>query len=261
MTAEHHGSPCWYELSTTDLAAAGAFYSSVLGWSVMDAGMDGFTYHLAMAGDQAMVAGMMSLDHQDGAPPPNWVVYFACTDCDATVDAIRSGGGGVLTEPADIPGTGRFAIVSDPQGAVFGVLQPEPMEDGSSGRAFDQQAEGHGNWHELMSSDPVAAWEFYSAIFGWTKGEAMDMEAMGTYQLFQHAGSDVGGMMALMGSPLSAWLPYFGSDGIDSAVGRIVEGGGTIQNGPMEVPGGAFVAAATDPQGAWFAVVAPAPED
>lgn len=257
MSSGNQGTPCWYELSTNELDAAGDFYTSVLGWSVADAGMDGFTYHLASAGDGGLVAGLMSNAGQPDARPPNWVVYFTCTDCDATAESIRAAGGGVLAEPADIPGTGRFAVATDPQGAVFGILQAEPMDDGTSGRAFDQTAEGHGNWHELMTSDPAAAFEFYSALFGWTKGEAMEMGEMGTYQLFRCNDADIGGIMSLMGAPVPAWLPYIGVNGVQAAVSRIEAGGGAIQSGPMEVPGGAHVAAATDPHGAWFAVVGP----
>mgnify|MGYP006155995261 FL=1 len=53
------------------------------------------------------------------------------------------------------------------------------------------------------------------------------------------------------------WLPYFGAAGIDAAIAQITASGGTILNGPMEVPGGAFIAQALDPQGAAFAVVGP----
>jgi uncharacterized protein len=257
MNENNHGQPAWYELGTTNLDGAGEFYKSVLGWSVADAGMDGFTYHLATAGDGGMVAGMMSTAEQKESPPPNWVVYFTCTNCDASAESIRNSGGQVMTEPADIPGTGRFAIVADPQGAVFGILQPEPMDDGTSGRAFDQQAPGHGNWHELMTTDPAAALEFYSAQFGWAKGDSMDMDAMGTYQMFRFKDADIGGMMGLGNAPMPLWLTYFGVDGVQDAAARIETGGGAIQQGPMEVPGGIHVAVATDPQGAWFAVAGP----
>ena len=126
----------------------------------------------------------------------------------------------IYREPADIPGTGRFAVVADPQGAAFGILQPEPMpgQEGAGG-AFDQQKAGHGNWNELMTSDPEAGFGFYSDLFGWKKGQAVDMGGMGTYQVFSHDGTDVGGMMGLGNSPVPAWLPYFGANGIEAAIG------------------------------------------
>ena len=253
-----HGKPCWYELSTSadNLGAAEAFYGDVLGWSVRDAGMEGFTYHLATAGGD-MVAGLMELSPEIRNLPPFWMIYFAVDDADKAAADIKAAGGAVHREPADIPGTGRFAVVGDPQGAAFGILQPEPMPDGGAGIAFDQKKPGHGNWQELMSSDPEAGFRFYNGLFGWQKGTAMDMGQMGTYQLFSHDGADIGGMMGLGNSPVPAWLPYFGTEGVDAAIGRIEAGGGKLAHGPMEVPGGAFIAVAQDPQGAWFAVVGP----
>ncbi len=256
-TQSFHGSPCWYELGTTDLAAAGAFYAAVLDWSVTDSGMEGFGYHLATAPDGVMVAGLMSTADQADVPPPNWIVYMAVDDADVTAAAITAAGGKVFVEPADIPGTGRYAVCADPQGAVFGILQPAPMGEDPQGRAFDQQAVGHGNWHELMSTDPQAGFAFYAQLFGWTKGEGMDMGEMGTYQLFQDRGTDIGGMMSLADFPASAWLPYFGTVGVEECIARIESAGGTLIQGPVEVPGGAWIAVAQDPQGAYFAAVGP----
>lgn len=254
-----HGSPCWYELGTSDLSAAGGFYGKVFGWTVANSGMEGFDYRLARMGE-AMVAGMMSLDGQEGGPPPNWNIYFAVDDCDKAAADIGAAGGKLLMGPADIPGTGRFAVAADPQGAVFGILQPQVMDehcDGSQGSAFDQSKTGHGNWHELMSSDPEAGFAFYAKLLGWQKSDAMDMGEMGTYQLFSHDGKDIGGMMGLGNSPVSCWLPYFGTEGTEAAIARITDNGGKVHHGPVEVPGGAFIAIAEDPQGAWFAVVGP----
>lgn len=259
-TQSFHGTPCWYELGTSDLSAAGRFYAAVLDWTVADSGMEGMEYHLTTAPDGGMVAGLMSNADQAGPPPPNWLIYFACDDADATAAAITEAGGGVLVAPMDIPGTGRYAVCTDPQGAAFGILQPLPMESEPQSRAFDQNLPGHGNWHELMSTDPVAGFDFYSGLFGWTKGQPMDMGDMGTYQLFQDRGVDIGGMMGLGDSPVPTWLPYFGTRGAEGAVQRIQGADGTVHHGPAEVPGGAFIVVAQDPQGAWFAVVGPKSE-
>lgn len=253
-----HGTPIWYELSTGDLDAAGGFYTSVIGWKIADSGMEGITYHIATAPDGGQVAGLMTAPPgPDGAPPPAWVIYFACDDCEAMAAAITAAGGRVLQEPTDIPGTGRFAICADPQGAMFGILQPLPMDEAPQHPPFDQAAVGHGSWHELMTSDPTAGLAFYAEQFGWTAGAVIDTGEMGNYHLFQVGGVDIGGTFGLADSQMPAWVPYFGTDGVDGAIGRIQSGGGTLHHGPAEVPGGAFVAMATDPQGAWFAVIGP----
>lgn len=258
--ARIHGRPCWYELSTSEgnLGAAEAFYGDLLGWTTKDSGMEGFVYHLASSGDD-MVAGMMVTPPPAVAMgvPPHWLIYFGVEDADKAAAGTTAAGGKVYLEPADIPGTGRFAVLADPQGAAFGVLQPQPMPDGGAGNAFDQTKRGHGNWHELMATDPEAGFGFYGGLFGWQKSQAVDMGEMGTYQVFSHDGGDIGGMMGLGNSPVPAWLPYFGVEGVGAAIGRIEAGGGRLAHGPVEVPGGAFIAVAQDPQGAWFAVVGP----
>lgn len=253
-----HGSPCWFELMTSagNLGAAEAFYGDVLGWTTSDAGMDGFTYHLASSGGD-MVAGLMEPPRGAEGMPPFWMIYFAVDDADAAVAAIEAAAGRVHRAPADIPGTGRFAVVADPQGAGFGILAPLPMPGGEGGRAFDQAKAGHGNWTELMTTDPAAGFDFYSGLFGWQKSNAVDMGAMGTYQVFSHGGADIGGMMGLGNAPMPGWLPYFGVNGVSAAIARVQAGGGKLAHGPTEVPGGAFIALAQDPQGAWFAMVGP----
>lgn len=258
-----HGNPCWYELGTDDLDKAAAFYSEIIGWNVIDSGMDGFDYRLARMGDQ-MVAGMMSNKDQNDAPPPNWLIYFAVDDCDKMAIEIEALGGKILKPAADVPGTGRFAVVADPQGAVFGILQPDmsKMSDTDRARAeagegsFDQNKAGHGNWNELMTPDPAAAFAFYSALFGWTKGEAMDMPGMGTYQLIRRKDRDFGAIQPQGQAPVPAWLPYFGiNGGTKDKIDQISAAGGTIIHGPSEVPGPAWIGIAQDPQGAAFAIV------
>lgn len=257
--SDSHGNPCWFELTTStgDLAAAEIFYADVLGWQFQDAGMEGVPYHLASS-DGAMVAGMMEMPPDVSGLPPNWMIYFAVDDVDKAAADIRAAGGRIHRAPADIPGTGRFAIAADPQGAGFGILQLLPMEDGSEdGKAFDQSKAGHCNWTELMSTDPEAGFAFYSALLGWQKSGAVDMGEMGTYHLFSQNCTDIGGMMGLGNAQSPAWLPYFGINGVTEAMARIEAGGGRVIHGPQEVPGGAFIAIATDPQGAHFAVVGP----
>lgn len=256
--ASNASSPCWYELGTTDLDAAAAFYSDVLGWTVVDSGMEGMEYRLANDPEGHGVAGIMRTAHMQDAPPPNWLFYAAVASCDDTAAAAKAAGGSVVVEPTDIPNTGRFAILTDPQGAFFGVLQPEPMDGvAPTVGAFDQQRTGHGNWHQLSTSDPEAALQFYGQLLGWTKGEAMDMGEMGTYQMIQAGGTDIGGVMGLLGAPMPAWLSYFGVDKADATVDAVKAAGGQIIAGPDEVPGGAWAVTAADAQGAVFGFVGP----
>ncbi len=247
-----HGAPCWFELSTSDPAVSQAFYGPLLGWSFVDAGMEGMSYTLATAGGD-MVAGLMQ---PDSPMPEFWMTYVAVDDCDAAAAKVQSLGGSLHRAPEDIPGTGRFAIVTDPQGVAFGLLQPL---DGDSA-AFDQAKPGHGHWIELNSTDPVAGLAFYTEMFGWTASAAMPMGEMGTYQIFARKGGDIGGMARLQGAGglPPHWLPYFGVPSAKAAKAAIEAGGGSVAHGPVPVPGGAFVVIAVDPKGAFFGVVGPA---
>jgi predicted enzyme related to lactoylglutathione lyase len=253
----HAASPfVWYELMTTDLGAAEAFYRQAIGWTIADAGMPDLKYSIASAGGRG-VAGMMTLPPEVRAlgVPPNWTGYIGVADVDAWAERIRAAGGTIHHPPTDIPGVGRFAVVADPQGAAFALYK---------GNSDDEMppatnAPGTMGWHELYASDLDAAWAFYSAMFGWTKGEAIDMGPMGVYQLFVGPGSHaIGGMMKRPPEvPAACWLYYVNVEAIDAAMARVLAGGGRVLMGPQQVPGGSWIAQCTDPQGAMFAMVAP----
>ncbi|WP_347310676.1 VOC family protein [Defluviimonas sp. SAOS-178_SWC] len=250
MAKTRKGTPCWYELATTDPTGAAAFYGHVLGWTTADAGMPGFDYRLASSGDD-MVAGITP------GSPPAWIFYVTVTDCGKAAKAVVKAGGAILNGPMEVPGTGTVAILADPQGARFGILAP--LDD--AGRAFDQKQAGHGNWHELMTSDPAAAMAFYGKEFGWKPSRSMDMGAMGSYDIFNHAKADIGGMMrqapGMPGPGHPFWVPYFGCDSVEAAMARVTAGGGRVFMGPQEVPGGAVIMVGQDPLGAIFALVGP----
>ncbi|MDB6176621.1 VOC family protein [Paracoccus sp. Z330] len=253
-----HGRPIWYELSgiPDKRQHTEQFYSRLLGWTVQDSGMEGFSYRLARSGDD-MVAGMMDLCSQDNGTPPCWMTYFAVDDADRCAAAAEQAGGSILRPPADIPDTGRFAILADPQGAAFGILQPVQDKGDPAGTAFDQNKPGHGHWHELMVPDPQAALSFYADLLGWRASTKVPMDGEEIYQLFAHEGQDIGGMHGMPMAPSPMWLPYFGVQDVTDAVRRIPDLGGSLVHGPQEVPGGAFIAIAQDPQGVIFAIVGP----
>lgn len=248
------GQPCWYELGTTDLAAAQAFYAAVLGWNA-ESSPTGTHPYMLFGKNGTRVGGMLPVAGMVGNPPPHWLSYFVVQSADAAVAAVLAAGGQQYKEPTDVPDLCRFAVVADPQGAAFGVLQPFQQVDPDTGGAYDQRKEGHGHWHELMTTDPKAAQAFYLEVLGWQPSRSFDMGEMGTYQIVACNGQDIGGIMALGEAPKPAWLPYFGTDGASAAIDRIKAAGGTVVHGPMEVPGPDYIAVAIDPQGAHFAVV------
>jgi predicted enzyme related to lactoylglutathione lyase len=116
------GAICWNELHTRDAERAKKFYRDVFGWKGQTSEMDGMTYTEWKVGDET-IGGMMPMGDQFPAEvPPHWLVYFAVEDCDGSATKAGQLGGSVLSPAMDIP-QGRFAVLSDPQGAAFGIIK------------------------------------------------------------------------------------------------------------------------------------------
>jgi predicted enzyme related to lactoylglutathione lyase len=250
----------WYELMTTDTAAAGRFYSSVVGWNTTEMGAPGMPYTVFNIGDYG-VAGMLTIPADAAAmgTPPMWIGYIVVDDADAYVEKIAAAGGKVLRPAVDVPGMLRFAVVADPQGATFTVFHsfpgmtpaanpPKPPDPGTVG------------WNELYATDLESAWEFYSKIFGWTLLSDMDMGPMGLYRVYSDGDPaktmGAGGIMnRTPTAPTPFWGFYFQVDAIGAAIDRVKAAGGTVTSGPIQVPGGGWIIQGVDPQGAFFALV------
>jgi predicted enzyme related to lactoylglutathione lyase len=246
----------WYELMTSDAKAAEGFYRTVVGWTAQDSGQAGMDYTLLLAGE-VPTAGLMTLPKEacDAGAKPGWTGYVGVDDVDAYAGRVTKAGGAVHVPPTDIPNVGRFAMVADPQGAVFCLFKGTSEMPQS---APDPNKPGQVGWHELMAVDGGKAFEFYAGLFGWTKDEAIDMGAMGRYQLFAAGGPAIGGMMNKMAEmPVPFWSYYFQVDSVGAALERLKSAGGKVINGPMEVPGGSWIVQGFDPQGAMFSLVSP----
>lgn len=237
----------WHELITSDPKAAIPFYSKVVGWGTSAyPGVPGYTLW-TMKGSPAPMGGLMSLPEA----PPNWLTYVATPDCDGTVRQATALGGRTVKAAQTIAGVGRFAVLADPQGAVFAVLQPEP----AAPDVENPTQLGDFSWHELATTDWQAAWGFYAQLFGWQKMDAMDMGPQGTYQMFGRKGKMLGGFYNKPPEmPAPNWLPYALVKSADAAAATAAKLGAKIVTGPMDVGGGDRIAVFTDPQGAAFAV-------
>src|SRR5688572_25879642 len=246
-----HGQFIWYELTTPDVDAAKKFYPRFTGWGTQAFDKD---YTMWTTGGVPM-AGLFRLSdemRQQGVPP-NWMPYVESSNVDETVAKATSLGGRVVHGPDDIPGTGRFAVVQDPQGAVFGVYK---SSNAARGGWDGTPVVGRFSWHELMTTDHVAAFDFYRALFGWEKMSEMDMGGGQMYSMYGKGGKMFGGMfnrMADMAGMHPFWLVYIHVKDVGKAVAVATKAGASIQRPQMDIPGGS-IAILGDPQGAGFAL-------
>lgn len=241
----------WYELLTTDVAAASDFYGKVVGWGTKDASTSELAYTVLAAGD-AEVGGLMELPEEGrrlGATP-RWLGYVAVDGIDAKAGQIRRHGGAVLLPPTD-SNIGRVSVVTDPQKATFALVdgltygsrQPGPLDE-----------LGHVGWHELLAQDRNKVFDFYRELFSWQK-DATEADPSDFYHLFSSSGQTIGGMLTKLPSvPQPCWLYYFNVDDIGTAARRIKDSGGRILQGPIELTDGCWIARCADPQGALFAL-------
>jgi hypothetical protein len=248
---DYPGCFAWYELITTDVAAAEAFYCNVVGWEVQDASTPDLPYKLFTAGT-VPICGLMDLPEEGrrmGARP-RWMGYVGVDDVEVTTARIKRLGGTVYVTPRNT-NIGLISVVADPQTATFALvsgLKPGRQQLAESGKP------GRVGWHELLAADWEKVFGFYSEIFGWQKAAA-EVGQTNTYQPFSAGGLTIGGMFTKRpAEPFPFWLLYFNVDDIDAAAERVKAGGGQVFQNQLEMPGGISIARCADPQGAAFAL-------
>ncbi|MFG2129421.1 VOC family protein [Streptomyces sp. NPDC048751] len=239
------GGPCWTELGTTDLEAAGRFYAELFGWRLeRDPRQEAGGYTIAHLGDAA-VAALTPLYQE--SQPVAWNVSFAVADADAAVRLVVEAGGKALVGPMDVFDVGRFAVALDPGGAAFQLWQARTFRG-----AGLLNAPGSLGWVELMTRDPARSRDFYTTVFGWT------VNASEHYTQWGVAGADFGGMITMDDkSPPEVpphWLPYFAAEDVDASAATTTAAGGAALMEPTTMPGGRRIAVLRDPQGAVFGV-------
>ena len=252
--ADQLGRFAWYELLTTDMPSAAAFYAEVVGWAVKDASTPELAYTLLTAGD-APVVGLMDLPEEGlrlGATP-RWVGYVAVDDMDARTAQIRRLGGAILVSPTD-SNIGRISVVADPQGATFALVTGLTY-GGSQPSGLDEP--GRVGWHELLAEDRNKIFRFYGELLGWQKASA-GTDPASVYELFSVGGQTIGGMLTKLPSVAQAcWLHYFNVDDVGAAARRVNAGGGRVLQGPIELPDDCWIVRCVDPQGALFVLQGP----
>jgi len=235
------GTFIWHENNSTDAEKAKSFYTELLGWET-EAWPGEMQYTIIKVGDK----GHGGIAAAQGGAPSHWMGNVFVEDVDEVARRAEAAGGKVLYGPEEIPEVGRFALISDPQGASVSAFTPQPQGDGGLG-------EGVFVWDELHTSDPAAAKSFYGEVLGWT-AEDSDMGGM-TYTVFKNAGGiQVAGCMQLMEGMQAPphWLVYIGTDDVDATTARAKELGATVHIEPADIPNIGRFSVLQDPAGAAF---------
>ena len=179
------------------------------------------------------------------------MTYLSTADCAATLARITDLGGTVMKPATAVPEVGKIAVVGDPTGAVFCLLEPTTPDQDLDAPA----GEGEFSWHELATSDPAAAVKFYQDLAGWEKMDEFDMGEMGVYQILGFGNLPrIGIFRRPPEVPVSYWLPYIKVASADRAGATAASLGAKTVVPPMEVPGGDRVTVMEDLEGAVFAL-------
>ena len=269
------GVPCWVDTNQPDPEAAVAFYGGLFGWELEDVTPPGapVRYFLALLRGGA-VAGIAS-QPQGTQRAVAWDTYVWVADADETAAKVRASGGSILSEPADIGGTGRTALCADAEGAAFCLWQA-----GEHRWRSGRNEPGSLNFNDLHTRDLDRASALYGAVFGWELldlggGHAWALRGYGDFLERRNPGTRAG--MAELGAPERFedvvasvvtisddtpphWGVTFAVDDADAIAARATELGGRVIAAPFDVPWVRMTVIA-DPQGATFTASKFVPEN
>lgn len=217
-----------YELRTSDVPGARAFYADVLGSRDLD---------VVPLPEQAAARGA----------PAHWLGHLGVEDVEVAAEAFVARGASRLGQTRTLAAGGLVAGLRGPGGEVVGLASTaEPV------------APADVVWHQLFAIDAARALESYRALFGWALTDRHDLGPLGVFQDFawRVGGASVGSVADLAGRPgvHPQWLFHFRVAALEPALDRVRRARGVVVSGPHTLPGGDRLAVCDDPQGAAFAL-------
>lgn len=252
------GIPSWIDLMTPSRADSKAFYSALFGWTFEDvADGEGNVVYTQCFSNGGNVAGIaeMGPEMRASGMPAAWSTYVSTSDIAETTKKAEAAGGSVVMGPIQVMESGQVAVYIDPTGAAVGAWQAQ----NHPGATLVNEPYGFA-WNELNTRDTAAAMPFYAAVFGW-EGRTMEGPMQYTEWYLEGSPKDavpVGGMLPMpemVPAEVPAhWLTYFAVEDCDATAAKLTELGGTLINGPMDIPIGRF-AVVQDPAGAVMCVM------
>ncbi|HKV99871.1 MAG TPA: VOC family protein [Vicinamibacterales bacterium] len=122
-----NGTAVWADLNTPDPVRAARFYHALFNWKIVagktmaPAGPDDYGH---IVNGQEFIGGVPPAAYQSKGAPPHWLIYFAVPDCDTAAANAKSAGGAIVVPPMTAGEVRKFAVLADPQGAAFAIVEP-----------------------------------------------------------------------------------------------------------------------------------------
>lgn len=213
----------WFDLVTSDLAAAQRFYGAVFGWQFRVIGQSPESYTVVEHAGRP-IAGMFERAAPAGAlRTARWLSLMSVADPAKVVRYVEEHGGTLVVPPASFGGRGTHALFRDPQGAIFGVLRSRTGDPPDT-----PVADGDFFWLDLLTTDPAAASQFYRDLAGY------DVQTRDVNPNVKRVVLSAGGYAraGIAGLPPSVkqpgWLPYILVNDIDSTLAKVRTAGGRV---------------------------------
>jgi predicted enzyme related to lactoylglutathione lyase len=249
-TGVHHiGKFVWYDLITDDVAAARQFYGALFGWEFRDD--DGDERYITIVHRGRQIGGIAHVEPVEQQHDiSQWVSWLSVPDVGAAVELVQQAGGEVHREPKDLPNRGRFALVSDPQGALVALLR----STGGDPPDAREVIEGAWLWTELWTHDVESAVAFYRDLAGYER-EITDTGLQQPYHVLMRDDRARGGVARLSREEVRPnWLPYILVDRPGDLLPRVDALGGRVVFAPDSDVRSGTVAVIQDPTGAVLAI-------
>jgi len=244
----------WHDLITDKPEATQRFYTELFGWTFHEIGprfgaIASANYTL-IRHEGRMIGGMIDESRLDSdLELSQWVGLMSTADIDASVATLRREGGTVYTPPTDLADRGRIAVVADPQGALFALLETRDGDPADESPRINEFL-----WNEVWVKDIEAASTFYQAL----TGLSTETVARSDDDVYQYLASKDVPRFGILPLPIDElpplWTPYLRVEDPAAIVARVEELGGQVVIEPMERAPGVIVAVIIDPAGAGLAI-------
>ena len=239
----------WHDLITDDVGAAQRFYGGLLGWEFEQATHPGGGDYTLISAGGHYLGGMVLLQDRANEDYSRWLPYLSVADVDSAVRATESAGGTAVVGPLELGNVARAAAITDPQGAVLGLVRSRAGDPDDS----LPPAPGRVVWNELLAEDEGRAAKFYSALAGLEISPVA--RRGGEYIVMRAQGRDRAGIMERPDNRVSPlWLTHFAVADVNAAARRAAELGGRVLLAPAPELRDGMLAVVTDPSGAVLAL-------